>query len=192
MIYIGCHETSDIDDGYLGSGVYLKRSIKNHGKDFFKRDILFKCPSFEEMMDKEVEIVNEAFVARLDTYNLTIGGKGGGFHYIKENGLNNSADQCYVVRSKINDSEEYKEWFCKKVSNGLKLYYENNEGSFKGKRHSKESKKKIGVANSKHQQGTGNSQYGTMWITNELENKKVNRNSTIPDGWKKGRVLKKK
>lgn len=39
-----------------------------------------------------------------------------------------------------------------------------------------------------HQQGSKNSQYGTMWITNGLENKKIKRVDNIPEGWYKGRV----
>lgn len=47
---------------------------------------------------------------------------------------------------------------------------------------------------SKRQTGEGNSQFGTMWITSELleENKKINSNEEIPEGWKKGRVNYKK
>ena len=41
------------------------------------------------------------------------------------------------------------------------------------------------------QSGKGNSQYGTMWICNvELqENKKIKKESIIPDGWVKGRDI---
>jgi hypothetical protein len=30
--YVGMHSTSDLNDGYLGSGVRVTRSIKKHGK----------------------------------------------------------------------------------------------------------------------------------------------------------------
>ena len=33
-----------------------------------------------------------------------------------------------------------------------------------------------------------NSQYGTMWITNGTENKKIKKDEPIPEGWNKGRV----
>jgi hypothetical protein len=51
----------------------------------------------------------------------------------------------------------------------------------------KETYKKIG-----HQQGTNNSQYGSMWITNGKNNLKISKNDSIPEGYKKGRVCKKK
>lgn len=38
--------------------------------------------------------------------------------------------------------------------------------------------------------GTKNSQYGTMWITNGSQNKKIKKSELIPQGWKKGRICK--
>ena len=42
----------------------------------------------------------------------------------------------------------------------------------------------------KHQQGERNSQYGTIWIHNLKlrKNKKIDKNSDIPEGWKPGRI----
>ena len=57
-----------------------------------------------------------------------------------------------------------------------------------GKQHTEESKRKIGEKNSVHQKGVKNSQYGTFWITNGVENKKLKRDEYIPEGWYKGRV----
>jgi len=64
-----------------------------------------------------------------------------------------------------------------------------------GKRHSERSKMKIGEANSKHQQGSGNSQYGTCWIYN-LDLKKCKKiyksdlDQWLLNGWIKGRKMK--
>ena len=41
----------------------------------------------------------------------------------------------------------------------------------------------------KHSQGERNSQYGTMWITNGTENKKLKKESPMPEGYKRGRTL---
>ena len=35
--------------------------------------------------------------------------------------------------------------------------------------------------------GSLNSQYGTMWITNGIENKKIIKTEVIPEGWYIGR-----
>lgn len=74
-IYIGQHQTDNLNDGYIGSGVELNLDIEKFGKDNFKREILFDFDSFEEMDNKERELVNEDFVARPDTYNLCVGGR---------------------------------------------------------------------------------------------------------------------
>src|SRR5574344_1152863 len=80
-IYIGKHMTDDLNDGYMGSGSLIKRAENKYGLDKFEKEILFECSSEEEMNKKEAEIVNEEFIARLDTYNITLGGNGG-WNYI--------------------------------------------------------------------------------------------------------------
>lgn len=76
-IYIGAHTTDDLDDGYMGSGIGIKRAISKHGIDNFRKDILYIVESKETMYLKEKEIVNEEFVKRKDTYNAKVGGSGG-------------------------------------------------------------------------------------------------------------------
>jgi hypothetical protein len=51
----------------------------------------------------------------------------------------------------------------------------------------KETYKQIG-----HQQGSTNSQYGSMWITNGTKegSYRINKNESIPEGYRKGRVCK--
>ena len=53
----------------------------------------------------------------------------------------------------------------------------------KDKKHSPETRAKLSAAHI----GDRNSQYGTMWITNDVQNKKVKKNDTIPDRWYRGR-----
>jgi hypothetical protein len=77
--YIGKHQTKNIDDGYLGSGKYLKAAIKKHGKENFKKEILEILETEEEMNLKEAELV----VVSKDSYNLCEGGNGG-FRYINK------------------------------------------------------------------------------------------------------------
>jgi len=77
MYYIGCHQTNDLDDGYLGSGKHLKRAIKKYGYTNFKFEILYSVSTKEEMFELERSIVNEDLVKDPLTYNLKIGGSGG-------------------------------------------------------------------------------------------------------------------
>lgn len=47
-------------------------------------------------------------------------------------------------------------------------------------------RRRFSEAQSDSQSGSGNSQYGTMWITNGIEEIKIRNN--IPSGWQKGRL----
>ena len=76
-IYIGKHQTENLDDGYFGSGIALREALKKYGKDNFLKEILFVFDSEEEMNAKERELITEDFVKRKDTYNLGVGGEGG-------------------------------------------------------------------------------------------------------------------
>lgn len=50
-------------------------------------------------------------------------------------------------------------------------------------------RRKLSDTMSKSQTGKNNSQFGKFWITNNIENKKINTNDKIPDGWMKGRIF---
>ena len=77
--YIGCHTTRNMNNKYLGSGVYLKRSIAKYGIENFKKEILFFCKDREEKFDSEKQLVNEVLVQDPLCMNLAPGGKGGCF-----------------------------------------------------------------------------------------------------------------
>jgi hypothetical protein len=113
-IYVGYHYTNDLNDSYLGSGKLIKISIKKYGKSNFERNILHIFLIKNEALEKELEIVNQEFVNREDTYNLKIGGEGG-FDYINQ---------------KLKNDPEYKKSFYEKVSKGILKSYK--EGKSKG------------------------------------------------------------
>lgn len=48
-MYIGKHKTADLDDGYMGSSTWLRRSINKHGKENFRKEWLMFCEDEEEM-----------------------------------------------------------------------------------------------------------------------------------------------
>ena len=75
--YIGCHQTVDLSDGYLGSGKYLRHAIKKYGKENFNFEILHFATSKEEMFFLERSLVNESVVNDPLSYNLKLGGSGG-------------------------------------------------------------------------------------------------------------------
>jgi hypothetical protein len=73
-IYVGVHSTYNLEDGYLGKGIAIKKSIIKYGRKMFKRQILHFCLTREDAFKLETQIVDINFVLRKDTYNLTIGG----------------------------------------------------------------------------------------------------------------------
>jgi len=74
--YIGVHNTNDIEDGYLGSGVLLQRAIKKYGIGNFKREIIKHFNTSEEAFNNEISVVNESVVNDDNSYNLSLGGDG--------------------------------------------------------------------------------------------------------------------
>lgn len=76
-IYIGVHQTSDVNDGYMGSGTVIRRSISKYGSENFKKEILEYFDSYDDALSKEKEIVTDEFLSRKDVYNLRRGGNGG-------------------------------------------------------------------------------------------------------------------
>ena len=75
-VYIGKHSTSNLCDGYLGTGKYLKNSVKKYGKENFKRKILKFFETEQEAYGYEEKLVTNEFVSRKDTYNIITGGVG--------------------------------------------------------------------------------------------------------------------
>lgn len=72
--YIGLHSTDKIDDGYLGSGMRLIRSVKKHGESAHHREILFMAATRKEASNKEAELLSED--ARRDPMCMNIGAGG--------------------------------------------------------------------------------------------------------------------
>jgi len=190
-IYIGKHQTKDLNDGYMGSGKLLKSAIKKHGLENFSKEYIFVFDNEADMNAKEAEIVTEQFVENDTNYNLCPGGKGG-WGYVNEFFLTRN-DRINAGRigqaaspGRIHEREDYRE-ILKKASKA-RVSCGKPFDTFKGKTHTEETKQKISLANSKSQSGSKNSQFGTMWITNGHENKKIKKNNDIIlEGWYKGR-----
>jgi len=210
-IYIGKHKTNDINDDYMGSGKILNKAIEKYGINNFKKEILFECSNEEEMNQKEAEIVNDEFIKRNDVYNLKIGGEGG-FDYVnntKQNLYDRTKPETFkkyqmngkklykrTLEKRISEPNFDKE-FRKRISEGLKGWYKENESWWLGKKHKQESIQKMKDDKQKNhpQAGSKNSQYGKIWIYNDklqLSKSiyKEKLNEYINKGWKKGRKIK--
>jgi group I intron endonuclease len=205
-IYIGKHQTTDLNDSYMGSGKLLKRAIKKYGIENFTKIILHVYNTENDMNLKEKELVTEDFCLRPDTYNICAGGKGG-FGYInksiligekrkeitKQNLLsretrNKIANTIKVTRR----TEEYRTKLSISIKNSEKFQHviKTRSPPFLGKTHSTESICKMRESAAGKHTGSKNSQHGTMWITNGIENKKIKKDQgAIPEGWYTGRKM---
>ncbi len=191
--YYGMHSTDNLNDGYYGSGRRLRRSLNKYGKENHKVEIVEYLPDRKSLVEREKEIVNLNEIAKEKCMNLVVGGSGGipqninlkKFH--KLGGL--ASSKIYAERLK-NDSEFAKnhiEMFLERIK---RTRLEKKCGyNWTNKKHNEETKRKIGKANSVNHIGEKNSQYGTCWITNNIENKKIKKGSKIPMGWKLGRII---
>ncbi len=74
MIYIGSHKTDNLNDGYPGSGVDLKKAKKEFGKDNFVYELLFDYDNEKDMKVKEKELIDYQSPS---TYNKHPGSVGG-------------------------------------------------------------------------------------------------------------------
>lgn len=195
MIYVGSHQTENIDDGYMGSGKYIKRAIRKHGSEHFIKEIIATYDSREEMIEAEAAIVNEAFVLDPSTYNLVIGGGGGHYYFNRDAAKQGriSADQTILARYGVSNIRCAPHIKAKRDEALLRLRESGYKNTFwLGKKHTSHAKQQIGEKNSVHQRGAGNSQYGTRWIHSleERRNRKIPKYESLPEGWFEGRKMK--
>lgn len=182
-IYIGVHRTYDVNDSYLGSGKLLSRAIRKYGKDNFDKDILFVCDNITDMYLKEIEIVNEEFVKREDTYNIRCGGLGGRMNAetrIKVSEALKGKKKSEKTKSLMSASQTGKilsEETKKRISES------RNKSGF---RPNEESRNKMSVSAKNRK----NNSIGTVWITDGQNNKRIYGGNLIPEGWRKGRSKK--
>lgn len=166
-IYIGVHSTKDINNGYMGSGSIIKSEIKRYGRKYFTKTVLENFENKQDMYAREAEVVTKEFLLREDVYNKSLGGYGG---FPDPKGL--------VMKTHS-------------LGKLTHSYFGNRIDDYLQKANSVEAleKKKETWKKTKHSQGVNNSQFGTMWITNGCKNYKIKSTSSIPDGWRRGRVI---
>ena len=191
--YCGMHSTSDLEDGYLGSGLKLRYSIRKYGKENFKLEILEFFDDREKLIEAEIKLITEELINDELCMNLMNGGCGGSQSPEKLNNWIQAMAQ--GLRNKWKDPE-YRIWMSAKSGEHMKKYHKEGKikyDTFTGKEHTEETKEKIGKANSIKQKGKLNSQFGKCWITKDNENKKIKNEETehyLSLGWSKGRIMK--
>lgn len=146
------HSTDNLDDGYLGSGKYLKNAVNYYGKEKFKREILNFFDSREILKEKEIELVTKDFIKEPLCMNLQIGGFGGPYdsnwertpEYKKKVSDNTKGKNKGKTPWNKNKKNVVSEIVRKSISKSL----EGNTNKL-GKKLSKESKLNISIAKKK-------------------------------------------
>ena len=156
-------------------------------------------PEPKEMFDKEAEIVDDAFLAEENTYNLKRGGFGG-FDYI--NSMLDTEQRVKIsskggLAKKNVPTDQRISWKKSGVSgeensNRQQIEYSNGRiNGFLNKKHTLVAKAAIGIANKQNSSGINNSQFGSRWISHpDLGNKKCSSNTLsdyLNNGWVLGR-----
>src|ERR1035437_5232033 len=196
-IYIGCHMTKNLDDGYMGSGKRLGYAKKKYGIENFKKDILSNHETPEQMLIEEARLVNEEFLGREDVYNLTLGGKGGWKFHNQDVKYRHLRIKGAIVANQ-NESRRLASSVRMKNPEFIKkrLEIRRNKTGFitrgmLGKKHSEETKNKMRASHN----GKKNSQCGKCWIFSDKD--KISKSILLEElelfislGWIKGRKIK--
>jgi hypothetical protein len=191
--YVGMHSTSELEDNYIGSGKRLWLSIRKHGREKHSKEILEFLESREKLKKREKEIVNEKFIANPLCMNLQPGGEGGFVNKEHQKKCSKAGKNAY--NEKLKTSAEFRNHISEIRRNVERKFFEKGKMKFspcnwKGRHHTEEGKKNISNSLKVAQKGEKNSQFGTLWICNEIlsENKKIKITDSIPEGWKRGRI----
>ena len=129
-VYVGVHKTDNINDGYMGSGLLLRRAIHKYGKENFTVEILQHFDSYREALEHEAEIVNEEFVKDDNTYNLKHGGFGGTPSQELKDNISRKVKQQWKENREYMMSTVHSKQSCKRKSDAIKKYISNNREEF--------------------------------------------------------------
>jgi hypothetical protein len=190
--YVGMRSTSNENDDYLGSGLYLRRSVRKHGTENHTKEILSYHDTRELLIEAEKSAITDDMVLDKDCMNLKLGGTGGWAS--EEVQLKCSKAGGKASMAKFWTDDTYKE----SKLNGLKkasarlaeLGSDCVNNRFKDKIHSEATKQLMSEKRQGQGSGEANSQYGSCWITKEGINKKIKKEDLEKyylEGWLKGR-----
>lgn len=191
-----CHPNEFMKpNGYLTSSKKIKNIIKEQGLNSFEILEVKVFSSKEEVFEYETQFLIENNCANSDEWYNFHNNDGGSPVYGSEEfkklmlykyGVDNwvKTKEAKIMVSERNKKLWQENRFCRervkelqKIAIIAALSPESNE------------KRKQTLKNIRHQQGEKNNQFGTCWITNGIENRKIKKENEIPNGWRKGRVL---
>lgn len=203
--YIGMHSTDNLDDGYMGSGKRLWQSIKKHGLEQHRCEIIEHLPSREALRRREAEIVNEELIGMPMCMNLALGGQGG-WSSEQMKAIWSNPDYAVKQRSRTHSGHtdnttaalheaalkqwadpEYRAWKAEDNRKSQQLAVQSALSP------EARAKRKSTLAAKKHSQGMNNPNFGKRWMhnphTSECRSVKINDAQSLLDaGWVYGRT----
>lgn len=193
--YVGMHSTINENDGYMGSGLRLKRSIRKYGAENHTKEILEYFDTRELLVEAEKKSITPEMISDKNCMNLMLGGQGG---FISDEQQRYRASCAGKASNKVLWSGENRIKNQLRVSKQSKeLWNDSNKRQqllknidWTGKSHSDETKKLMSETSKGMGKGKTNSQYGTCWITKDGLNKKIKNediDNYLNDDWVKGR-----
>jgi len=145
--YWGVHSSLDENDGYLGSGITLRKAIKKYGKENFRRVTKLLYDTAEEAYEGEAFIVDKEMVENPASYNMHLGGKGGSLPGNGNGRFGKKNSKEHIMKSVLSNNGGKGYWFGKCLPEEMKKKIGESQkgriGGMKGKRHSEETKKRM-------------------------------------------------
>ena len=191
-LYVGVHQTSNLDDGYLGSGAVIKRAIQKYGLENFTKTILETFNDADSMYQREREVVTDEFLTRPDVYNVRRGGLGG-FDHLNDGSAehiertNKGRMTCRSLGRGVWDPE------VRRLGQACMTPETQRKATTAAAQLDVVERRKLKYNQIQHQQGIKNSQFGTCWVWHEMVGNKKIRKEALPlyidQGWAKGRKL---
>jgi hypothetical protein len=144
-LYIGVHKTDNIDDGYMGSGIAIKRAISKYGVENFKKEILFIYDNELDAYLKEKYLLENIWGGP-DTYNAMPGGIGS-WSYVNSLGIVNCMKDPIVVQKVVNTTKSRGHYYGENRIKASRSNLEKAKKAWTGKTHSEDSRIKISENN---------------------------------------------
>jgi len=141
--YFGIHKAAELDDGYVGGGVYsqngarnksaLHKAIREYKYFNFKMETIKTFSTYEEAAAFEKQYITEEMLKDPTCYNMKPGGKGGGRKWSEER------KQFHKIKGTYKHSLQRKE----KLRKASIERFKYEPGTFSGKKHTRKTKLKL-------------------------------------------------
>jgi len=197
--YYGVHNTNNLDDGYMGSGLKLQEAYKKYGIENFTKEILKFFDTSEDAFKYESEIVTIDLIKSKKCYNIQLGGKSintsGLIVVIDKNNIKTliPKDDDKIIKGNVKIYSPLKNKLVVKYKNDNDYFlinsdeYDSNiyETSWTNRHHTQESKSKIRKTLTPQNSNNSHIWINKNGIVKYLDKRKLDE--YLNDGWTLGR-----